>query len=205
MPATMKSPAEEVARTLRSIATNTDHADYASKPISSLMMVEVATDLEQKMVLLQSLEAQIKECRQNIQVLKEKGVEQIAHNGEFVFRNANGNESSILRAGYLLSSSPTRSYTDPAPPTNVNAERGEGSGKLKVWCKPVSKRIAYIVEINETDPLDDSAWRQVAYTSKSRVLIEGLTPVTKIWVRMRVLMPNDRLSSASRVQDCVVP
>jgi hypothetical protein len=93
------------------------------------------------------------------------------------------NDAEYLVAGLELAA-PHRAVGPVPAPLSVRVERGSEPGAAKVrWDCPL-RRCLYRVQMT-TDPRAASGWRDVATTTKRRVLLEGLRSGVWQWLRVR--------------------
>ena len=117
---------------------------------------------------------------------------------------AAGDIAKLLSSGYSLRKSTTHTGGgDPPPvPTNFKVERG-GSGQLIAKARKIRNVGAYEVQINSGDPNVEASWHSLpVQTSCAKVKINGLTPMTRVWVRLRAVNshgPGDWTDPAGEV------
>jgi hypothetical protein len=98
---------------------------------------------------------------------------------------ADGNGVVILSSGYEISREPS----PPAPlskPAALLAKRSDREGQVKLKWVPVRNAVNCQIEITTTEPTDSQAkWESVGVTSKSKFVVEDLTPGTYYWFRIK--------------------
>ena len=100
---------------------------------------------------------------------------------------ANGDVSKLLTSGFSLrkGNEHTGGGDPPPVPTNFRLARG-GSGQLIAKARKIRGVDTYEVQTNSGDPNVQSDWHSLpVVTSCAKVKIDGLTPLTKVWVRVR--------------------
>ena len=105
---------------------------------------------------------------------------------------ANGDVAKLLTSGFSLrkDSVPTGGTNPPPVPTNFTVERG-AAGQLIAKAKKLRNVSAYELQINSGDPSNEAGWHSLPIvTSCTKVKIDGLTPLTKVWVRLRAINSN---------------
>lgn len=100
---------------------------------------------------------------------------------------ANGDLGKLLSSGYSLrkDTAHTGGNVPPPAPENFMVERGSG-GQLIAKARKLKNVDAYEVQINVGDPNLESGWHPLSVqTSCVKIKINGLTPMTTVWVRLR--------------------
>ncbi len=96
---------------------------------------------------------------------------------------ADGDELIMRGAGWEI----RRRSASPGPlqpPTDVLARISSYTGRILLRWKMVPYAHVYQVHINEVDPADATAWRQLDLTTSTRYTVDGLTPGRFYWFRV---------------------
>ena len=100
---------------------------------------------------------------------------------------ANGDIAKLLSSGYSLRKDTAHTGGDePLPaPEDFRVERG-GSGQLIAKARKLKGVNTYEVQTNHGDPNIEANWHSLpVQTSCAKVKIDGLTPMERVWVRLR--------------------
>ena len=100
---------------------------------------------------------------------------------------ANGDVSKLLTSGYSLrkDTAHTGGGAVPPVPSDFKVVRGV-SGQLIAKARKIRGVNAYEPQINSGDPNVEADWHPLPVaTSCAKIKIDGLTPLTKVWVRVR--------------------
>ena len=102
---------------------------------------------------------------------------------------ADGDMVKLKSTGFALRQEPTphRTSGNPLPaPSDLRVTYGVLSGTLDVHIAKLADAAFYTVQVSTAvDPTDESSWRQVALSTTSQhILLEGLTPLQAVWVRV---------------------
>ena len=103
---------------------------------------------------------------------------------------AQGDTKKLLGTGYDLRKDPAHgSGSGPlSAPTNFTLKRSDISGTLLLHATGVSGAASYEVDIADTDPTAESAWRDAGtYATCSHIKISGLNPGKVYWLRIRAI------------------
>lgn len=105
----------------------------------------------------------------------------------YVAMVAEGRAVVILSSGFKI-----RNEAAPVPPvatpTSLLAHRSTHRGAVKVNWETVEHAISYQIMITTTDPNDGAAdWRSVAVTSKTKAMVNDLTPGTYYWFKVKAI------------------
>lgn len=111
---------------------------------------------------------------------------------QFIELKANGDVTMLESTGYELSKVPTPAGSDPLPaPQDLRVLKGELPGVLIARCKSVKGAASYETHICATDPGVPANWSQTAISKGCRRIdLEGLTPGTLYYVRVRAINQN---------------
>ncbi len=93
--------------------------------------------------------------------------------GGYVQSVSNGDAAIITSAGFDIKRKVQPSQELP-PPQRVVALRTDHPGVLMVRWAGVKNRKGYLLQVNERDPEDASAWTTVAFASNNQMRVEGL-------------------------------
>lgn len=102
---------------------------------------------------------------------------------------ADGDIAKLKSTGFALRQEPTphRTSGEPLPaPSDLRVTHGVLSGTLDVHIAKLADATFYTVQISTAvDPTDESSWRQATLSTTSQhILLEGLTPLQPLWVRV---------------------
>ena len=100
---------------------------------------------------------------------------------------ANGDVSKLLTSGYSLrkDNAHTGGGAVPPVPSDFKVIRGVG-GQLIAKARKIRGVDAYEPQINTGNPNVEADWHSLpVMTSCAKIKIDGLTPLTKVWVRVR--------------------
>jgi hypothetical protein len=100
---------------------------------------------------------------------------------------ANNNPSIILSAGMGVRN-PNAPIGIVGPVERITIKLGRSVGSVDIKWKPVIRRTMYKVEASTT-PDNESSWKRVAFTSKSKTTIEGLESNTIYYFRITCFRP----------------
>ena len=106
--------------------------------------------------------------------------------GGYIQANCDGDRNKILSAGFDVVPDPTP-VEELAMPQNLRALLTNAAGEVPVRWNVVDDATNYLVEVNNTDPDEESGWTVVAYTSRSRYIVTGLTTAKFYWFRVQAL------------------
>lgn len=85
----------------------------------------------------------------------------------------------------------------PLEPLDLRLKHGVLPGTILARYRPRRANSANEVQVTESDPQDETAWRQVGFFARGRAELRGLTPGALIWVRVRTLGPKNTWSNWS--------
>lgn len=100
---------------------------------------------------------------------------------------AAGDIAKLLSTGYSLRKKTARigGGAPPPVPADFKVVRG-GSGQLIAKARKIRNVGTYEAQINSGDPNVEGDWRPLpVLTSCAKIKIDGLTPLTRVWVRLR--------------------
>lgn len=111
---------------------------------------------------------------------------------KYIELKAGGDEAILDSSGFELSKVPTSAGSDPLPaPQDLRLLKGELSGVLLARCKSVKGAASFETHICATDPGVPANWSLAAITKGCRrIELEGLTPGTLYYVRVRAINQN---------------
>jgi hypothetical protein len=101
----------------------------------------------------------------------------------YVTMIAKGDVTILSESGFPLAKRP-----QPTPPINVPANlkvANAGSGTIQASVDPVKNARVLLFQYTEDPLVDTSTWTSITST-KSKLLITGLTPGKKYWIRVAV-------------------
>lgn len=104
----------------------------------------------------------------------------------YVSNVAQGDEVIILSSGFEVRR-PSEPIGQPGVPENLRAEMGAQPGSTDLRWTPVRGAYIYQVEMTTTDPSNAADWKLVDECSTASYTVEGLTPATYHWFRVRAI------------------
>ena len=101
----------------------------------------------------------------------------------YVQNKSDGNEAKIEGAGFQVKAD-TGPVGELPPPEDFSVTYGDEAGELDMHWDVVSGARSYVVQKNETDPVNESAWSDIDNPTKSKYTVNGLTSGNRYWFRV---------------------
>ncbi|HNU56620.1 MAG TPA: fibronectin type III domain-containing protein [Flavobacteriales bacterium] len=111
--------------------------------------------------------------------------------GDSVSSLAGGDPKLIRSAGFFERAN-SRSAEDLPAPLKLRARISEQVGEARLDWGTTRGAAIYVVEQNGASPDEESAWKQVAETTRIRHTVSGLTSAKEHWFRVRAIGTNGR-------------
>lgn len=108
-----------------------------------------------------------------------------------VISQAGDDAELILGAGFFVRTNSRSSEGLPAP-LKLRARISDQVGDARLDWGTTRGAAIYVVEHNGTSPEDESAWKQVAETTRIRHTVSGLASAKEHWFRVRAIGTNGR-------------
>lgn len=103
----------------------------------------------------------------------------------YVQQECDGDLAVLLTSGFEANKAPTPAGVLPAP-QQVTLTQGTLSGSLDLRGRPVPNAGAYEAQ-KTTSVANPGSWESVQPATAARVTLEGLTPGTNYWARLRAI------------------
>ena len=103
----------------------------------------------------------------------------------YVQEECDGDLAALLSSGFEATKPPTRAGILPAP-HEVTLTQGTLSGQLQLRARPVANAGAYEGQ-KTTTVTNPNSWESVDALTAARMTIDGLTPGTTYWARLRAI------------------
>lgn len=180
---TGKTPAEKVALCLVVETAMTANPNFVTPVPTVAELTAGRTDLENAMVAAAGGD--------HDRIVERNKVERSLDNllvrmSLYVSNVAQGDEVVILSSGFEVRK-PSDPIGQPGVPENLRAEMGEQPGSVDLRWNPVRGAYIYHVEMNVTDPTNAADWKPVDECTTASYTVEGLTPATYCWFRVRAI------------------
>ncbi|MFC2093368.1 fibronectin type III domain-containing protein [Bacteroidota bacterium] len=121
----------------------------------------------------------------------------------YVENQADGNVAKINGAGFSVKDEKTPVGELP-PPEDFSVTYGDEAGQLDTHWDGVYGATGYILQLNVTDPLNESAWTDAGNPTQTKHTIEGLTSGSRCWLRVLAVGAAGR-GAPSGVETKIVP
>jgi hypothetical protein len=108
-----------------------------------------------------------------------------------VISQAGEDPEKILSAGFFVRDNSRSAEGLPAP-LKLRARIAEQSGEARLDWATTRGTAIYVVEHNGVSPNDESAWKQVAETTRIRHTVTGLASAREHWFRVRAIGTTGR-------------
>jgi hypothetical protein len=114
--------------------------------------------------------------------------ENLSELGGYANSVAKGDESTLVASGFpFYPTTRTPDYSAPAAPTNVVIRQGSVSGSAVTRFRVSRRPSTNEVQTCTGDPSVEENWNTVGFFSNGKATINGITPGTTIWVRIRTI------------------
>ena len=120
-----------------------------------------------------------------------------------VENKSDGDVAKINGAGFQVKADATPVGELPAP-EDFSVTYGDEAGQLDTQWDGVYGASIYALQINLTDPVDESAWSDAGNPTKTKHTIEGLTSGDRCWLRVLAVGTAGR-GAPSGVETKIVP
>ncbi len=102
---------------------------------------------------------------------------------------ANGNREKLAFSGFQFRKTPEYTHLPPAKPDNLRVKAGPLSGGIVAKVSPVDRAESY--ELQTTgDPVAGPWSASASYTNSQKMEKTGLTPLTRVYTRVRAISSN---------------
>lgn len=114
--------------------------------------------------------------------------EALATLGHYVNGKAKGDAMMVEQSGFpSYTTGVVADTAPPAAPTDLRLRQGALSGSLVARYKPHRRPSTNEVQVNTGDPNLESAWQTRGMFQSGRAELDGFTPGTVVWVRVRTV------------------
>ena len=108
--------------------------------------------------------------------------------GHYVNTVANGSAATVELSGFHSYDTTRRpDLSPPAAPTELTLRQGKVSGSIDARYKSARKPSINEVQLHLGNPNDEAGWRMAGLFGTGSATITGLTPGTRVWVRVRTV------------------
>jgi hypothetical protein len=158
-------------------------ATFATPTVTMAELQALVTDYDAKLVARASNATTdvlaLNECREALE-------EMLGVLGNYVNGEAKGDAMVVEKSGFpSYETSRTADTSPPAAPTNLRLKQGDLSGSLVARYKPERSASTNEVQITTGDPNDEASWQTKGIYRGGRAEMDGFTPGTVVWVRVR--------------------
>ncbi|MCB1087373.1 MAG: hypothetical protein KDM63_10035 [Verrucomicrobiae bacterium] len=114
--------------------------------------------------------------------------EALATLGQYVNGRAKGDAMMVEHSGFpSYTTGAVADNSPPAAPTDLRLRQGALSGSLVARYKPQRRASTNEVQVTTGDPNVESAWQTRGIFKSGRAELDGFTPGTVVWVRVRTV------------------
>ena len=170
--------------TLAELTTAADETDTANQEALAARAIS-----KQKTAILREKEAALNDVLRKM--------------ANYVENKSDGNVAKINGAGFSVVSD-TGPVGELPPPEDFSVTYGDEVGELDTHWDGVDGATGYIVQINTTDPVTESAWSDAGNPTKTKFTVEGLTSGDRCWLRVLAVGTAGR-GAPSGVETKIVP
>ena len=121
----------------------------------------------------------------------------------YVENKSDGNEAKINGAGFQVKAEGVPVGELPAP-EDFSVTYGDATGELDTQWDGVYGASIYAVQINLTDPVDESAWSDAGNPTQTKFTVTGLESGSRCWLRVIAVGTAGR-GAPSGVETKIVP
>jgi hypothetical protein len=175
--------AEKISFVRNIVTMMTGNADYLTPdpPLADLTTVADETDTANKDAIQVRAESKQKTAIKNE---KEDALDKIIRKeANYVENKSDGNEAKIEGAGFRTKSEGAPVGELP-PPEDFSITYGDEAGELNMHWDGTIGASGYVVQKNETDPVEESAWNDVDNPTKTKYTVKDLKSGNRYWFRV---------------------
>ena len=108
--------------------------------------------------------------------------------GNYVNSVAKGDPVTVEKSGFpSYETTRTPDTSPPAAPTNLRLRQGDLSGGILARYKPDRQQSTNEVQTTTGDPNNETSWQTKGMFQGGRAELNGFTPGTVVWVRVRTV------------------
>ena len=108
--------------------------------------------------------------------------------GNYVNSIAKGDAMIVEKSGFpAYETTHTPDTSAPAAPTDLRLRQGDLSGSILARFKPDRQPSTNEVQVNTGDPNTEASWHTKGMFQSGRAEMEGFTPGTVVWIRVRTV------------------
>lgn len=160
-------------------------ASFADPPVTMAALQTLITSYDAKLVARASrAKADIIAFNEVREELRDK----LGVLGNYVNGVANGDPVVVEQSGFpSYETTRVQDNSPPAAPTNLRVRQGDVSGAMVARYKPDRPQSVNEVQTTTGDPTVESAWQTKGLFKGGRAEMDGFTPGTLVWVRVRTV------------------
>ena len=166
------------------VAKLTGNANFTTPPVTMAEMTLQGDDLEAAIEAATN-GSKVSRVERELQVASTRVMLRTV--ADYVRMVAKGDEAKLVTSGFQLASVP-EPLGKPGRPDILQALMTGELGDVELRCTRERGADSYNVYMTQTDPAGANVkWEHVGTTTKSRILVEGLTSLQRYWLGVRAV------------------